>query len=106
MQGLWEVFKNESSFKLQVFAFVALEVALFFLPIALGYKVILGLSMFIPIMAELTNSAIERVVDLVTGEYHIMAKYAKDAAAGLVFISIVLTGLIWIFTLLFAFNIF
>ncbi len=36
------------------------------------------------ICAELMNSAIERVVDLVTEEYHPLAKQAKDIAAGAV----------------------
>ena len=105
MNGLAEVTKHESSFKLQVIAFILLQVVAFFLPIETFYKVILGLSMFVPIMAELVNSAIERVVDLVTTDYHIMAKYAKDAGSALVFTSIVFTGLIWTFTLLFAFKI-
>ena len=35
---------------------------------------------------ELVNSAIERVVDLVTIEYHPLAKQAKDLAAGAVFV--------------------
>jgi undecaprenol kinase len=35
---------------------------------------------------ELMNTAIERVVDLVTEEYHPLAKQAKDLAAGAVFI--------------------
>lgn len=105
MNGLLEVTKNESSFKLQVVAFLGLQIIAFFLPIEIGYKVVLGLSMFIPLMAELVNSAIERVVDLVTTDYQVMAKYAKDAGAALVFTSIVLTTLIWVFTLLMAFNI-
>lgn len=35
---------------------------------------------------ELMNTAIERVVDLITEEYHPLAKQAKDLAAGAVFI--------------------
>lgn len=35
---------------------------------------------------ELINTAIERVVDLNTEEYHPLAKQAKDVAAGAVFI--------------------
>jgi undecaprenol kinase len=34
--------------------------------------------------SELVNSAIERVVDLVTEDYHPLAKQAKDIAAGAV----------------------
>ena len=44
--------------------------------------------------AELFNSAIERVVDLVTEDYHELAKAAKDLAAGAVLV-IVITA-IWI----------
>ncbi|MEW9049587.1 MAG: diacylglycerol kinase family protein [Neobacillus sp.] len=35
---------------------------------------------------ELVNTAIERLVDLVTEDYHPLAKQAKDIAAGAVFI--------------------
>ncbi|WP_042458522.1 diacylglycerol kinase family protein [Neobacillus dielmonensis] len=35
---------------------------------------------------ELMNSAIERVVDLVTSDFHPLAKQAKDLAAGAVFV--------------------
>ncbi len=104
-QGFAEVMKNESSFKVQVAAFVLLQIALIFIPIEIVYKVFMGLALFIPIIAELINSSIERVVDLVTQDYHIMAKYAKDAGAALVFVSIVLTLLIWTFALLFGFKI-
>ena len=34
------------------------------------------------ICLEMVNTAIERTVDLVTSEYHIYAKIAKDVAAG------------------------
>ncbi|MGX6442790.1 diacylglycerol kinase family protein [Neobacillus sp. K501] len=46
---------------------------------------------------EILNTAVERVVDLVTEEYHPLAKQAKDLAAGAVFIyalAVVVIGLI------------
>ncbi|WP_462412257.1 diacylglycerol kinase family protein [Neobacillus sp. Marseille-QA0830] len=49
---------------------------------------------------ELMNSAIERVVDMVTTEYHPLAQQAKDLAAGAVFVYALLsllTGLIIFF---------
>ena len=39
------------------------------------------------IIAELFNTAIEAVVDMVTTTYHPLAKYAKDVAAGAVLIA-------------------
>ncbi len=95
LEGLVDITKHESSFKLQILLFVVLNVVAWLLPLAFHFQVILSLSLFIPIMAEVTNSAIERVVDLVTLEYHELAKRAKDAGATLVFLSLVLTGAIW-----------
>jgi undecaprenol kinase len=40
---------------------------------------------------ELVNTAIERVVDLVTAEYHPLAKQAKDLAAGAVLVYAILS---------------
>jgi undecaprenol kinase len=45
---------------------------------------------------ELMNTAVERVVDLITKEYHPLAKQAKDLAAGAVFIYAVITVVIGI----------
>ncbi|WP_423799124.1 diacylglycerol kinase family protein [Neobacillus sp. SAB-20_R2A] len=45
---------------------------------------------------ELLNTAIERVVDLVTNEYKPLAKQAKDIAAGAVFIFAIITLVIGI----------
>lgn len=44
-------------------------------------------AIFFVIITELLNSAIEKTVDLVTADYHILAKQAKDIAAGAVLMS-------------------
>jgi len=95
LAGLVDITKNESSFKLQIALFVILNIVAWFLPLPFHLQAILSLSLFIPIMAEVANSSIERVVDLVTLDYHELAKRAKDAGATLVFISLVLTASIW-----------
>ncbi|WLR44284.1 diacylglycerol kinase family protein [Bacillus carboniphilus] len=43
---------------------------------------------------ELINSAIERIVDLVTEEFHPLAKQAKDAAAGAVLVYAIISFII------------
>lgn len=105
LEGLVDITKNESSFKMQLLMFFSMGIVAWVLPISFGYASILFLSLFIPIMAEVANSSIERVVDLVTLDYHILAKRAKDAGATLVFLSLVLTALIWASVLLIAFEI-
>lgn len=99
LDGLVEVTKNEPSFRLQIVLFACGMITAWLLPIAFTYQAILAVSLFIPVMAELTNSAIERTVDLVTFDHHELAKRAKDAGAALVFISLVMLGFIWIVTL-------
>lgn len=99
LEGLVEVTKNEPSFRLQIVLFACGMITAWLLPIAFTYQAILAVSLFIPVMAELTNSAIERTVDLVTFDHHELAKRAKDAGAALVFISLVMLGFIWIVTL-------
>ena len=73
-----------------------LSVLLFFLPFPLFIKFILFASLLLPIFAELINSAIERVVDLVTSDYHELAKHAKDAGSAVVLVAFIITGFIWL----------
>ena len=47
------------------------------------------------ILAETINSAIERVVDLVTLEHHHMAGRAKDVGSAIVFLSIFIFVVTW-----------
>lgn len=101
LAGLAEVFKNETSFKVEVFIFIICQTVFIFLPVPLLAKAVLSTSTFLPIFAELANSAIERAVDLTTMEYNEKAKAAKDAGSAMVFISFIVTGLIWFWTALF-----
>lgn len=105
LNGLKEVTKHESSFKLQLLLFVVMTVIAWSLPVDFVFAAMLSISLFVPIMAELANSAIERVVDLVTHEYAELAKRAKDAGAALVFVSLIFTGAIWIAVLIAAFEV-
>ena len=46
------------------------------------------------ICLEMVNTAIERTVDLVTAEYHLYAKIAKDVAAGAVLVAAIFATII------------
>ena len=104
LEGLVDIIKNETSFKWQLLMLFGFGIVAWYLPIGFGYSSILFVSLFIPVLAEIVNSSIERVVDLVTQDYHILAKQAKDAGATLVLISFVVTVIIWCLTLLMAFE--
>ncbi len=96
MEGLAQAIKNETSFKIEVLLFMLFTLLFWLLPISLLSKIILQVSLFIPLIAELLNSGIEAVVDLCTKDQHPLAKYAKDAGAAAVLLSLLLTLGIWI----------
>ena len=98
--GLREVTANETPMRLEVYLLGIVGIGLIFFPMPLIYKLILFTSMLLPILAELLNSAVERSVDLVTGDYHELAKHAKDAASAAVLVAFIITGLIWVIVLL------
>lgn len=51
---------------------------------------IISLTVFLVLVAELFNTAMEKVVDLIVeGRYHSLAKIAKDVAAGAVLLAAV-----------------
>jgi len=105
LEGFVDITKNETSFKWQLLLLCVMGFVAWSLPVSFGYSSILFISLFLPLLAEITNSSIERVVDLVTSDYHILAKQAKDVGATLVFMSLIVTTLVWIFTLVVAFEI-
>ena len=104
LEGFVDIVKNETSFKWQLLMMFSMGIVAWNLPISFAHSSILFLSLFIPMLAEVANSAIERVVDLVTQDYHILAKQAKDVGATMVLLSLILTSLIWVSVLLVAFE--
>ncbi len=102
--GLKECFVNETSFKIEVVLFVLLSIIIWLAPLSLLAATILQTSLFIPLIVELLNSAIERVVDLASPEIHPLAKGAKDAAAAAVLLSLFLTLGIWVAVFVYEFD--
>ncbi|MBA1437947.1 MAG: diacylglycerol kinase [Epsilonproteobacteria bacterium] len=105
LEGFVDIVKTETSFKWQLLMLFGFGVVAWILPIEFIYSAILFVSLFIPVAAEVANSAIERVVDLVTQDYHILAKKAKDVGATLVLLSLIVMSIIWVFVLLIAYKI-
>ncbi|MCE9687510.1 diacylglycerol kinase [Shewanella sp. AS16] len=95
MQGLQSAWVNEAAFRQE------LILALFMLPIALLLdistleRLLLILTLFIVLIVELLNSAIEAVVDRVGDEIHPLSGQAKDIASAAVFMSLLLCGICW-----------
>ena len=58
-------------------------------------KCMLVLPLFIILLAELVNSAIEAAIDRIGPERHELSGRAKDIGSAAVFVSLTLAGLIW-----------
>ena len=94
-EGFYSAIKKETSFRLQLLAFMIFFSITIFLPYPIWAKIFMIMSLIFPVLAELLNSAIEGVVDMVTTEYHPLAKYAKDTAAAAVMISFLIPICVW-----------
>ncbi|MGB3750372.1 MAG: diacylglycerol kinase, partial [Arcobacteraceae bacterium] len=89
IEGLKDLIKCETSFKIELLITIILLPLIVYLELSLVEKSLLFISLMGMLIAEVINSAIERVVDLVTLEYHDMAKRAKDVGSSIVFLSII-----------------
>lgn len=97
VKGLRYAYKNEQNLAVDVGIALLVVIFGFLFKINKYEWAILVLTIGLVISCELINTAIEAVVDLVTEEYHPLAKVAKDtsAAAVLVFAMVaVVVGLI------------
>jgi diacylglycerol kinase (ATP) len=95
VNGLKDLIKTETSFKIELIITIILLPVIIFVDATLTNKALMFISLMGMILAETINSAIERVVDLVTLEHHHMAGRAKDVGSAIVFLSIFIFVVTW-----------
>lgn len=93
--GVKTVFLKENAFRWEVALVLVLSFVAVFSDKSTLEKLFLIMSLWGVLIVELLNSAVEYTVDLVTEDYHILAKYAKDAAAGAVLLSVCGAIVVW-----------
>ncbi len=77
---------SEQNFRFHVLSAVIVVIAGLLTGLSIIEWIIIVLVITLVIGAEMFNTAIERVVDLVSPDYHPLAKQAKDIAAGAVLV--------------------
>lgn len=88
-EGIRSTFQTERNFRIHlVVAIVVIGMALFLEVPKIDF-ILLLIIIALVFCAELLNTAIEAVIDLVSPEWHPFAKVAKDTAAGAVLVSAV-----------------
>jgi diacylglycerol kinase (ATP) len=100
IEGFIHAFKTETSFKIELFLAPFVFVVIYLFDFELSYKLILFVTYTLVMIAELLNSAVENVVDLVTKQKHPLAKAAKDIGATAVLFSVLLHLSCWVIILL------
>lgn len=94
MNGIMNVIRNERNMQIHL--------VLSIIVIGLGWLVHLSRVEWMIVIVliggmfclEIVNTAIERTVDLITKEYHPLAKIAKDISAGAVFVFAIISVII------------
>ncbi|MGJ8662186.1 MAG: diacylglycerol kinase [Marinicella sp.] len=96
MKGLKATYVAEASFRMEVYLFIVLLPAAYFLAHSPIDLILLIGSAMLVLLIEIINSAIEAVVDLVCGEeQHELAGRAKDMGSAAVFMAQMIVLLVW-----------
>jgi diacylglycerol kinase len=86
-EGVATAFRDQPNLKLHLVAAIAVIFISYFLQITKTEWLVIILTVGFVITAELTNTAIEEVVDSFTDQVHPAAKKAKDVAAAAVLVA-------------------
>ena len=97
--GFVATFKSEEAFRQDLIIGMVLTPIAIFLPITLIEKLFLFSTLFLIVMAELINTAIEMTIDRISEELHPLSKIAKDIGSCIVLVSFMYLILVWVLIL-------
>ena len=99
--GLKSMYASEQAFRQDLLIFSAGILLLIFADVSKTEKTVMMVSLFLLLMAETVNTAIETVVDRISKEYHPLSKKAKDIGSFLVLLAIINLSMVWAIILFF-----
>lgn len=100
LEGIRYAYKNDQNLRIHFFSGTLVVIASIFFRVNPFEMGILGVMILLVISAEMINSAMEQMTDLITNEHRKEAKIAKDVAAGMVLLTA--TGSVIVGILIFA----
>ena len=103
MKGLLFAWKNEAAFRQECVMAIILIPLAFIIASNVEQVILLILPVFLLLIVELINSAIEAAIDRFGDEPHVLSGAAKDIGSAAVFVSLMLLSFTW---LVIAFDIF
>jgi len=84
LRGIMSLIKNDNNFRIHLLAVIVVIILGFWIKFSEGEWLVVILTMGGVLSLEAVNTAIETIIDLVSPEYHDLAKKTKDVAAGAV----------------------
>lgn len=84
LKGIMSLIKNDNNFRIHLLAVIVVIILGFWIKFSEGEWLVVILTMGGVLSLEAVNTAIETIIDLVSPEYHDLAKKTKDVAAGAV----------------------
>jgi diacylglycerol kinase (ATP) len=93
--GLKATYRCEAAFRQECWLAVVLVAAAAFLPVGGVGRALMIASVFLVLIVEVINSAIEATIDRIGLERHPLSKRAKDAGSAAVLIALVNVAAVW-----------
>lgn len=101
LNGFRAVWTSEWAFRVDLVVFALGTVVACVIPgLSWCERAVMVYSVFMPVLAELANTAIEKTVDRISTERHPLSGAAKDIGSALVFASFAGAGVCWFVILL------
>ncbi|WP_394132160.1 diacylglycerol kinase [Shewanella maritima] len=94
-KGLKAAWVNEAAFRQELLLACVLLPIAWLIEITTVERLLLTMTVFIVLIVELINSAIEAVVDRISDEIHPLSGRAKDIGSAAVMVSLILGGITW-----------
>lgn len=93
-QGLVYAFSTQINFKFHVGAAIVVMIMGYIFELNLSEWMWIGTAILLVVVAELFNTALEVLVDLISPDYHPQAGIVKDLASGAVLLTAALSAII------------
>ena len=95
LEGIVYLFRTQVHAQIHLLAVFVVGVLGAYLKLSAGEWCWIVSCMGMVLALEAVNTAIECLTDLVSPEFNVLAKKAKDTAAGAVLISVLFCGIVW-----------
>jgi diacylglycerol kinase (ATP) len=95
VRGFRAVLFGEKAFRTDLVVFIIASVVAFLLPVTWCERAVMIYTVFIALVAEIINTAIETVIDRISTEWNVLSGKAKDIGSAIVFVAFFGAGITW-----------